>query len=221
MNKMTWTASIIGLLILGGVIAFSTKLSEPDYLHSHATTTLTDVVTKLPYGKTSLKVGDTAVFEAVSVKLLRVTEDSRCSEGVQCIWAGTLKIELEIASGLGKSTQVLELGKTATTEAEKITFVSVAPYPKSGTAILSSDYVITLDVSLRNPSTLSQGACYVGGCSGEVCSDEQNIASNCIYKPEFACYNKTTTCKRQANGKCGWTQNQALSVCLAKASETN
>jgi hypothetical protein len=57
-------------------------------------------------------------------------------------------------------------------------------------------------------------ACYIGGCSGEVCSDTEGVASNCIYKPEFACY-KTAKCERQATGECGWTETSELKSCLS------
>jgi hypothetical protein len=53
----------------------------------------------------------------------------------------------------------------------------------------------------------------VTGCSGEICAD-QDVASTCIYKPEFACY-QGATCERQADGACGWTQTAALTACLA------
>lgn len=221
MTKTTWIAVIVMFLIFGGVLAFSTKLAEYDSPTPHpatSTTTATKptpVVTKIPYGKVNLKIGQTATFSGLSLKLLRVTEDSRCAQGVQCIWAGTLKVEVEIVSGMGKSTQVIEVGKSITTEAEMISFVSAVPYPKAGTAILSTEYIATFDVTLRKPSSVSQGACYVGGCSGEVCSDQPNVASNCIYKPEFACYKKTSTCERQTTGACGWTKNEALTMCLS------
>ncbi len=57
------------------------------------------------------------------------------------------------------------------------------------------------------------GKCFIGGCSSEICSDKQNVASTCIYKEEFACY-KTAVCARQQNGQCGWTQTAILSACL-------
>jgi len=61
--------------------------------------------------------------------------------------------------------------------------------------------------------------CRPTGCSGEICSDK-DIASICIWKPEFECY-QAAECKRQANGKCGWTQTQELEECIANAgSET-
>ena len=55
--------------------------------------------------------------------------------------------------------------------------------------------------------------CYVGGCSGQICSDQEGAVSTCEYKEEYACY-KTATCARQASGQCGWIQTPALTVCL-------
>lgn len=66
----------------------------------------------------------------------------------------------------------------------------------------------------NDPNTArASGGCYIGGCSQEICSDQQDAVSTCIYKPEFACY-KGESCGRQANGQCGWTPNVGLSACL-------
>lgn len=63
--------------------------------------------------------------------------------------------------------------------------------------------------------------CQIGGCSAEVCGEDtgEPIASNCIFKPEFACY-KAAECKKQSDGKCGWTQTPELTACVQQASET-
>ncbi len=55
--------------------------------------------------------------------------------------------------------------------------------------------------------------CYIGGCAGEICSDEPGVMSPCLWKPEFACY-KLARCERQADGKCGWTMTPELKRCL-------
>lgn len=60
-----------------------------------------------------------------------------------------------------------------------------------------------------------QDACYVGGCSSQICSDTPGVASNCEYREEYACYQKTSTCKRQSDGRCGWTQTDELRACIA------
>ena len=63
----------------------------------------------------------------------------------------------------------------------------------------------------QKPSN-AKGGCIVGGCNGEICSDT-NMASICIYKPEFECYTNAR-CERQKDGNCGWTQTAELTTCL-------
>ncbi len=57
------------------------------------------------------------------------------------------------------------------------------------------------------------GKCYVGGCSGQICSDEEGVSSTCEFRPEYACY-RNAKCERQASGECGWTQTADLKACL-------
>ncbi|MBI2011040.1 MAG: hypothetical protein HYS89_02315 [Candidatus Colwellbacteria bacterium] len=59
----------------------------------------------------------------------------------------------------------------------------------------------------------ASGKCYVGGCSGQLCSDIEGLASTCEWREEYACY-RTATCKRQANGECGCTITPELQSCL-------
>jgi hypothetical protein len=60
----------------------------------------------------------------------------------------------------------------------------------------------------------SLGPCLVGGCSGQVCTDDPNLGTTCEWLEEYACY-KAATCARQQNGECGWTQTQKLKDCIA------
>lgn len=55
--------------------------------------------------------------------------------------------------------------------------------------------------------------CYVGGCSGQICSDQDGVISTCEWRDEYACY-QTATCERQAGGECGWTETPELTACL-------
>ncbi|MES2986116.1 MAG: META domain-containing protein [Patescibacteria group bacterium] len=62
------------------------------------------------------------------------------------------------------------------------------------------------------------GKCFVGGCSGQVCSDQEGIASTCEFRPEYQCYKDTNAkCERQSTGKCGWTPSEKLYMCLDSA----
>ena len=62
-------------------------------------------------------------------------------------------------------------------------------------------------------ATANNGGCFVGGCSSEICSDQKDVASNCIFKPEFACYEKSK-CERQMDGQCGWTNTPEFGYCI-------
>lgn len=58
-----------------------------------------------------------------------------------------------------------------------------------------------------------KSGCYVGGCSSQVCSSSKDIMTTCEWKEEYACY-RTATCKKQADGECGWTYTPELNSCL-------
>jgi hypothetical protein len=59
-----------------------------------------------------------------------------------------------------------------------------------------------------------EGGCEVGGCSSHVCHEAGDLVfTTCEWRPEYACY-REATCERQANGGCGWTQDDDLTACL-------
>lgn len=55
--------------------------------------------------------------------------------------------------------------------------------------------------------------CFVGGCSGQVCSSREGIITTCEWRQEYACY-RNAACERQDDGKCGWTQTAELTSCI-------
>lgn len=57
--------------------------------------------------------------------------------------------------------------------------------------------------------------CKIGGCNRELCAEAEfakQVASICLYKPEFECY-KMIECKC-INGRCGWDKTQEFSECF-------
>jgi hypothetical protein len=59
--------------------------------------------------------------------------------------------------------------------------------------------------------------CVTGGCSGELCQDENSptdVVSACLYDPRFDCYKTASKCERQEDGACGWTQTDELKQCI-------
>jgi hypothetical protein len=58
-------------------------------------------------------------------------------------------------------------------------------------------------------------ACVKSGCSGTLCVEEGNeMVTTCEWKPEYDCY-RSATCERQADGRCGFSDRDALDQCIA------
>jgi hypothetical protein len=82
------------------------------------------------------------------------------------------------------------------------------------------------DISNEQPSILppnyviderAQDGCVITGCSSEICADEE-MASICIYKDEFACYQEAQ-CARNIQGECGWVETVELVTCIETAQQ--
>lgn len=180
----------------------------------------------LPYGEVGVHVGERVNFGTLSMQVLSVLGDSRCPQDVQCIQAGTVRVILETSLGVEVSTTTIALGQTITAHTDSITFTDAFPYPVSQTSIPLHEYLFTFEVAAHTPSEVVvdeardlpsvMGACYVGGCSSELCTDTPDMASTCEYHEAYACY-KNAVCERQLNGQCGWVPTTELQACLAKA----
>ncbi|HTM67858.1 MAG TPA: Gmad2 immunoglobulin-like domain-containing protein [Candidatus Binatia bacterium] len=105
----------------------------------------------------------------------------------------------------------------------KATLTFPKPATATGTLVLEKDNpsglaenAASVSVPVRFTAQLGgTAACRRTGCSGELCAEEETMSS-CVFRPEYACY-KDAVCERQATGKCGWTQTDSLSRCLAGA----
>ena len=122
------------------------------------------VITPCAFGDTNssqkivqfqLKVNQTS-FEPnnIDVKFLNVTEDSRCPTGVTCIWQGKSTIIVNVIKNdqnLGNSSLTSGLGSNNATITIPggyiLQVIQVEPYPKSGTSIPISDYIVTFALS--------------------------------------------------------------------------
>ncbi len=65
-----------------------------------------------------------------------------------------------------------------------------------------------------SPRQQSGEICFIGGCSGEVCSDRPGVITPCLWDAVYACY-QDASCARQPDGGCGWTPTPVLQACLA------
>lgn len=117
-------------------------------------------------------------------------------------------ITAAISAGMGNKSDETNATSTATT----VTATSTTP--------VSTTTPTTEPVkpATTTPTTPVQAKCHVGGCSGEICSDQEGLVSNCMYREAYGCYKSTgAKCERQTTGKCGWTETSALSMCIKAA----
>ncbi len=206
--KIKIYAIVLFVLILafGGYLLFFPKSDLPPAYPSSQTMSNKDM---------SLKLGEIGVFNKISIRPVSIEEDSRCPIDVQCIQTGTVRLKIAVISNSNTNESIIKLGEEFTTEGVRITLEEVNPITNSKIQILKGDYVFKINVKsidapvVTNPS----GQCYVGGCSGQICSDQPNMASTCEYREEYGCYKKAV-CERQKTGQCGWTPSTELNICL-------
>ena len=106
----------------------------------------------------ALSVGQTAVFEEVELKIkfVSVSADSRCPQGVTCIWAGEAKCQVYIGNDRSFSLVDLTDGGGINGYSEtifknanynlKLAF-KLAPYPEKDKQIDSGEYKLILTVT--------------------------------------------------------------------------
>lgn len=105
---------------------------------------------------TKLKIGEQMNFTHKNIKFIKVLEDSRCPEGVSCIWAGQAKIVVGIYEAdklieekvfiLGTNTKD-EDKKVAKLEDASISVHQLSPYPKPGVKPKPNGYSLELIVN--------------------------------------------------------------------------
>lgn len=110
--------------------------------------------------------------------------------------------------------------------------LAALPYPNSENEILTFSYSLpegdleklrtinkvlaSVSVGEFSGSRVVGAGCKLGGCSSEICQneEEETAVSICIYKEEFTCY-ESAACEKQENGGCAWTQTEELKSCLS------
>lgn len=92
--------------------------------------------------------------------LAAVREDSRCPEGVNCVWAGSVGAELVFCGP--KSEKAARLNTNAAPRVLKyrgryIRILKVSPPRVEGRELKPADYVLTLEVSREAPAAQGDG----------------------------------------------------------------
>lgn len=106
--------------------------------------------------KIAVKVpkGETVVLKGVSVKFMEVVEDSRCPEGVNCIWAGRAIVKVQVISNGKSEEKTLIFGETRPGEEKNtnlftskefvINGLTLNPYPTSEITGKDTGYVLLI-----------------------------------------------------------------------------
>ncbi len=148
--------TVIVLLALGGGTLAWKNAHEAAAPLEQATTTPPVIVTEpdkpAPDDNDTtitLKLGQTGTAQGVSLTPQKPVNDSRCAQGVTCIWAGTVSVEVRLKSPNGESVQTFTMGQAVTTETKSITLIDVSPYPVKDQTIDPADYRFTFEVKAR------------------------------------------------------------------------
>lgn len=91
-------------------------------------------------GITRLRIGETASVDGPTVTPLAVLEDSRCAQGVQCVWAGRVKVTVRIDLGTGSQSRDMILGEPQAVADGSLTLVEVLPEKKVDQVIYPDEY---------------------------------------------------------------------------------
>lgn len=145
---------IIVLLIIGGIFWYRSSNSYDNETETNATSTPTNTIQSvLPYGETTIGIGDQAAFAGISIRPTAVIEDSRCPADVQCIQAGTVKVNVAVELDNGARRQeTVTLGETTSVGGFAVTLKKVTPQkPRTGT-VKASDYEFTFEVFSGTPA---------------------------------------------------------------------
>ncbi len=91
-------------------------------------------------GITRARLGETVVVDGPKVTPLKVLEDSRCPVGVQCVWAGQVRLSVGIELGARSETRDLTSGKPEQVADGTLELVEVTPGTKAGQPVYAEDY---------------------------------------------------------------------------------
>ena len=150
---------LIFILLISVLAGCNTQKTTTTVVISPTTTTTTATTTpgtlpallNVPF---TLAPGQTARIESegMDIRFVNVTGDSRCPQGVECIWAGQVTCAMEITKNNIKNQVTLtdSAGSGAATGQDFQNyhiFFSVTPSPVAGKLINGNDYRLTLTVN--------------------------------------------------------------------------
>lgn len=87
----------------------------------------------------------------VTIKFVSVMEDSRCPEGVNCVWAGNARVQVKVTGRRGEA-KIMVMNTTMGPKGDQydgwaIYLTSLSPAPKSGKSISKRSYIATFSIT--------------------------------------------------------------------------
>ncbi len=144
LNSEAMKKIIFSLVVVAAFLLFACKKDD----HSNTKT----VQLNQPF---TLVVDQTAVLDSdgMRIKLLGITEDSRCPTNANCFWAGRVVAEFEVVKDAETVIRTLTdnpandatLSTSFTAFGHLVMLEEVTPYP-AGSPIAQKDYVVKITV---------------------------------------------------------------------------
>ena len=104
---------------------------------------LAGCATTQPQGDNRLayaRMGQTVSVGGARVTPLALIEDSRCPQGVQCVWAGQVRITARVATRSGSAVRELTTGKPIPVANGTLTLANVEPTKRKDTTVAPGDF---------------------------------------------------------------------------------
>ena len=142
------------VLVLVLAFSFTSCCSQKETTESTASENQKVIATE---SFTKIKMGQLTPFGNTMLKLKQVTNDSRCPEGTQCIWAGEVSVIVGMYDN-GKFVKDINITfspKDVTknkpyllfeTEDSKYFATGMTPYPKEGSKIEPKEYAMEISI---------------------------------------------------------------------------
>lgn len=98
-------------------------------------------------GSLTLSPGEQGKVGAMAITLNKITDDSRCPSGVECVWAGKVDVEVKLSGETRSETKTISsTNNNFVFDGYNIKIVTVIPGKEKDISIVSKDYKITFDI---------------------------------------------------------------------------
>ena len=101
-------------------------------------------------GIVTLSIGARGHAGGLILTPIAIVEDSRCPSTVQCIQAGTIRVETRVERDGETSTVVLKPYENVLVAGHRVALLSACPYPSAPGKIAREDYRLTFTVMPPN-----------------------------------------------------------------------